>query len=613
MEVAYRCKDKSCFDIFVFITAKQNILTPGGIREVRPAARTLDEFLNETAHVLQEPGIAKLASESKRRALLDALREKRALLIYDNLETLTREEQEAIADFLRSLPLGCKALITSRRRGGEGAVWLRLEKLEWEAARALIESEMARDLQLAHKLRSVDASRWQELYDETKGSPLALVHTLGLMRVRAALTFDGALEMLRGNRAPDVQEFIFQEARRELTSNDETALRALSFFATSAAFEAWIEVARLSRSALEATSDRLSALSLVDVLAGGERFALNPLTRQFVRDTLVADVEVTRELGERFAEYWVTYAEQHCRKSYVSYRHLEAEWPNLAAAASWLRHTMMADRDVPDRDSARSVNALASSLSSFLFFSGRWDEQLELNAWAYEAMQKSANWSASGWRAHIQGWIYLERGDTDEAAHWLNRCDEAWSRAGRSQERVADVIHLRGLIARERHDFEGARRLLGDTVMIYRDLRLDDDLSRVLISLGNLEKEVKAYEAAQRYLLESLEIEKKLDSRTGMAVSVAALGDLAVERQRWDEARDLCEEALRLAREVCRQDLIAGVAYDLALVHESQGHPDLALSLAREALRIEGHLRGKELAKRKELAERLESILGRQG
>jgi len=259
VEAAYRCKDKGLFDAFIFVSAKQNILDPSGIREMKPAARTLDEFLNETARVLGEIGIAKLEGADKRRALLDNLRGKRALLIYDNLETLEKEEQEALAGFLRALPQECKAIITSRRRGGEGAVWVRLEKLEWEAARSIIESEMARDPQLARKLERAGTARWQELYDETKGSPLALMHTLGLLRVRTSLTFDGALKLLRGNTDPDLQKFVFQEARKELTANDENALRALSFFIPSATFEAWAQVADISRNALEMT-DRKSVV-----------------------------------------------------------------------------------------------------------------------------------------------------------------------------------------------------------------------------------------------------------------------------------------------------------------------------------------------------------------
>ncbi|HKC66473.1 MAG TPA: ATP-binding protein, partial [Pyrinomonadaceae bacterium] len=111
VEAAHRCKENGSFDAFIFITAKLNILDPDGIRELKPAARTLDEFLSETARVLGDIGIAKLASEDRRRALLDALRRTRALLIYDNLETLDKAEQEALADFLRELPQSCKAII----------------------------------------------------------------------------------------------------------------------------------------------------------------------------------------------------------------------------------------------------------------------------------------------------------------------------------------------------------------------------------------------------------------------------------------------------------------------------------------------------------------------
>lgn len=267
IEAAYRSQEASMFEAFVFVTAKKNILDPGGIKESNPPAQTLDEFLNETTRVLGQPGIAKLTGNEKRRALIDVLRSMRTLLIYDNLETLSKEEQEGIADFLRELPQRCKAIITSRRRGGEGGVWLRVEKLDWDAALGIIKNQMSLDERLANKLKRVGETRWQELFDETNGSPLALVHTLGLMRVRTALTFDGVLEMLRGNRDEDLQEFIFQEARKELTENDKAALSALSFFVPSAPFEAWIQVAKLSRNALETAVDRLSALSLADALA----------------------------------------------------------------------------------------------------------------------------------------------------------------------------------------------------------------------------------------------------------------------------------------------------------------------------------------------------------
>ncbi len=368
VEAAYRCKEINLFDSFVFVSAQQNILMPEGIRASVPAARTLDEFLNETARVLGQTSITHLEAYSKRRALLDALRLKRTLLIYDNLETLTKDEQETMAVFLRELPQGCKAITTSRRRGGEGAVWLRLEELEWEAVRDIIKGEMTRYPQLASKVRRAGEARWQELYDETKGSPLAILHMLGLMRVRATLTFDGALKLLRGNRNHDLQTFIFQEACRELTKNDQAGLCALSFFVPSAAFEAWMEVAMLSQNALKATIDRLSALSLVDELAGEERYALHPLTRNFVRDKLLADTQIARETGMQFVSYWADYVKRYYREDdkYKDFDSLETERTNIEAAVEWGWLTVKTnDAGVTDEKSMQILNEQLSNLDKF--------------------------------------------------------------------------------------------------------------------------------------------------------------------------------------------------------------------------------------------------------
>jgi tetratricopeptide (TPR) repeat protein len=607
VEAAHRAQEAGAFDAFVFITAKQNILAPSGIREQTPAARTLDDFLNETARVLGQPGIAKLASDEKRRALLDALRAMPTLLIYDNLETLSKEEQEAMADFLRELPQGCKAIITSRRRGGEGAVWLRVEKLDWDAARGIIENEMARDAGLATKLRRVE-SRWQELYDETNGSPLALVHTLGLMRVRAALTFDGALAMLRGNRDADLQKFIFQEARKELTTNDKIALGALSFFVPSATFEAWMQVANLSRNALETTIDRLAALSLVDVLAGEERYAVHPLTRAFVRDELLADVIVARETGMRFARHWVDYAERYGgygKESYKTYDRLEAEWTNLDAAANLLWETAnVQGESLGDKDAARMLNDLADALSQPLWFGGRWDEGIQLSQQAYEVMWTIPDWRKTGWRAFDVASIHHERARTDDATLWADRCTEAWARSGSKHEQTI-AMAMRGRIAQQRKDYAEAEQLLQEALAIWRDLGMDDSVTVVLNDLGALAHERKDYDAAEQYYREALVLARKIDAKDRQPTYVGSLGKLALERQRWSEARDLYERQLSIARECGRVEGIAEAQYGLALVNEAEGHADLALPLAQEALKIYERLQHKDLAEARELVERL--------
>lgn len=620
IEAAYRAQEEGLFDAFVFVTAKQNLLEPGGIRALNPPAHTLDEFLNETTRILGQPGIAKLAGEVKRRALLDALRTMRALLIYDNLETLSKEEQEAMADFLRGLPQECKAIITSRRRGGEGAVWLRVEELDWEAAHGIIENEMVRDAGLANKLRRVK-SRWQELYNGTNGSPLALVHTLGLMRVRAALTFDGALEMLQGRgkswtglpqkgaQTTPLQIFVFQEARKELTTNDKVALGALSFFFPSATFEAWMQVANLSRNALETTIDRLSALSLVNVLSGEERYSLHPYTRTFVREELFADPNVERETGMRFARYWVEYSQRFggwSKESYKTYDSLEAEWASLNTASDLLwKFSGVANDRAKDDEAARMLVVFASALSSFLPFSGRWDKHIELSTKAYYAANTSDTWRNTGWRAFDVAWMYYKRAHTKDASTWLNHCKEAWKHGG-TQGDHATAFRLEGLIAQQRKDFVRAEQLLQESLKIRRTLNADREVAFVLISLAHLAQEQKNYRLAEKHFLEALELSRRTSDTSTQASVNGYLGELNVQQKRWSEAGKWFELAMPMAKEVGRVELIARIQYGFACIQEASGRLDVALQSAEEALKIYEKLQHGSLREVQKLIERLE-------
>jgi len=611
------CKEQKQFDAYIFITAKQKSLVPSGIKAESPAATTLDEFVNETAHVLGQIGIAKLTGEDKRWALLEALRSKRGLLIYDNLETLTKKEQEALADFLRFLPQGCKAILTSRRRGGEGALWLRLEQLTWETAREIIQHEAGREARLAETMRRAEEARWRELFNETGGSPLALVWTLGLMRAKA-LSFDRALEMLRhgANRESPLQEFIYQEARKVLGAQEVAALNALSFFVPSASFEALMNVADLTRTALETVLERLNALALVDILPGEERYSLHPLTRGYIRAELLADVAAERSTGMRFARYWVDYARKYggdSKESYKTYDRLEVEWPNLQATANYLWETAnVKNETIGEEEAAKLVDDLADTLRKFLWFGGHWDERIQLCAWAYEIACILKNWSAAGWRAYDVARTYYNRDRLDDATLWTDHCAAAWSRGGSKHEQ-ATVTLRRGLIARERQDYDEAEKHFQDALAIQRDLGDDKNVAIVLSDLGGLARERKDYDAAEKYYREALELSQKVGDKEGQTVRIGNLGLLALNRKQWNEAHQWYEQALALAREVGRIDEVARMQYGLARVREEEGWPDLALPLAQEALAIRERLQHRDLAETRELVQRLTAAAQKSG
>ena len=128
------------------------------------------DMLNEIARLLKQPDLAKPPETERARLLIDALAPAQALLILDNLESLPKDQQNRLFEFLSQLPPGCKAIATSRRRADVDARIIRLAKLDQDAALALI-AELAMDRPL---LANATAEERTHLYEETGGNPLLL-------------------------------------------------------------------------------------------------------------------------------------------------------------------------------------------------------------------------------------------------------------------------------------------------------------------------------------------------------------------------------------------------------------------------------------------------------
>jgi len=115
------------------------------------------------------------------------------------------------------------------------------------------------------------------------------------------------------------------------------------------------------------------------------------------------------------------------------------------------------------------------------------------------------------------------------------------------------------------------------------------------------------YDEADQFFREALALDERSQHKEGMATRYGNLGLVARLREQWAEAREWHGKGLSLAREIGRQDLIAGALYGLALVQEHEGRPDLALHLAEEALAIKERLRDSNLQLASRLVERLRS------
>jgi len=341
LEVAYLARKQAMFDAYLFASAKTTWLTPEGVRQETLALSSLDSFCREFAKGLGQTDIVKITDATeRRRALLDALRGRRTLLIWDNLETLNTEEREMIAEFLRKLPTPNKAIITSRRRTGETAITIRLDRLTQPEALALMEAKGRLHPRLAQELKATKPEILTALYEAAGGNPLALDWTLGQV-AHKGYSISVALERLRNAaNSSDLYRFLFADATKNLSVNDHKVLSALAVSRTPATEAALADATKLAPTEIQVAVEQLVTLSLVNEVDGA-RFGLHPLTRTYyIRAAMVGTDTQPLASGIRFdpaplrqvLRYWVDYAQKYGGDgidAYKTHDKLEAEWQNL--------------------------------------------------------------------------------------------------------------------------------------------------------------------------------------------------------------------------------------------------------------------------------------------
>jgi tetratricopeptide (TPR) repeat protein len=173
------------------------------------------------------------------------------------------------------------------------------------------------------------------------------------------------------------------------------------------------------------------------------------------------------------------------------------------------------------------------------------------------------------------------------------------------RNKQAMVKRMRGLIALQSNDLDGAEQNLQEALAIWQDLGFDKYIATSLGDLGQLAQKRKRYDAAERFYRQSVELARKIDDKEVQTVGLGYEGEFAIGIGKWTEAREWCEQALILARKIGHIVVIAQAQYGLACVHEAEGRADLALPPAQEALRIYQRLQHQDLAQARALVERL--------
>jgi len=256
----------------------------------------LVELFNEIGHQLGYDEVTKAQEDQRPRLLLDALADTQTLLVLDNLESLLKNERDLVFTFVKRLPAGCKAILTSRGRIGSGAEELILERLSQEAALDTLADLATHNPLLA---ATTEAERIV-LYTQTSGNPLLLRWTAGQLGRGHCRSFSEALDFLRScPEGNDPLEFIFGDLVEEFTSAETKVLSALTYFALPAKVEHVGVIAGLPEGGTSLALRSLANRSLAIPNDELRTFTLVPMVADFLRRR---KPDVVADTGDRLEQ-----------------------------------------------------------------------------------------------------------------------------------------------------------------------------------------------------------------------------------------------------------------------------------------------------------------------
>jgi predicted ATPase/class 3 adenylate cyclase len=522
---------------------------PDGVYFVELAAVTDPQLVPQV--IAQRLGVALSSGQPALEQIAAATREKRMLWVLDNFEQLL-DGALIVRDALEACP-SVKALVTSRAT-------LRLRG-EWEAPLSPLELpdaslDLTPDDALAYPAvrlfvdRAQAASPTFELDDATltpavgicrrlDGLPLAL--ELAAARIRV-MPLPALLDRLSDATRPARLKTLTGGARDmparhqtlraaiewsyELLSTAEQALFcALATFAGGATFEAVEAVVHASAQPETDVFAGLATLLEQSLLTqreeeGKPRYLMLETIREYGLERLAASDDA-EAVNDGHARFYLNLAEEAAPKltgprQQEWLQRLEREQDNMRAALRWTQ-----ERDLV------SALRIASALYRFWETRGyavegrRWlDDLLAQADRRFDAIPEEVYCRA----LYATADLAQEQQDYDLATTLLERL---LSRLDWEEHTslVADAINLQGLVALDRGDRTGAKRIFIRCVELRRQTGEKRGLAVALLNLASVESDhTSNFEAVTR-LEEALSLFKELDDISSMALTLNNLGN----------------------------------------------------------------------------------------
>jgi predicted ATPase/class 3 adenylate cyclase len=287
----------------------------------------------------------------------------------------------------------------------------------------------------------------------------------------------------------------------------------------------------------------LADVSLITVTEGADgepRLGMLETIREYALERLEQDDDADGA-RRRHAEHYAAVAEQALAQvdrpgQLAALDRLEAEHDNLRAALAWSLEAPAADPAGQDERTLIGLR-LVQALIAFWYQHGH---ATEGRRWLQRAMDVASTGGGAPLAkvAHGLGILMDQQGEPDAALRLFERSLVIWRELGDREQQARELNSL-GIVHRHLGDVDTGRALLEEAVALNRELGDKYRLGASLANLGQVESAAGRLDRATEVLREALSVDSELGNPVNMAIDRHSLALVSLRAGRPREARDL--------------------------------------------------------------------------